>query len=195
MTSSSPVPGDVLPWGPPPGDVVCAARDGDPQAFAELWRRHSPAVLGFARSRGAREPEDLTSEVFLSAFRGLGTFEGGEDAFKGFLFTVAHRRLVDEIRTVTRRPEVVDWSADEDLRSSRSAEECALEVDGRAEVVRALESLSADQRDVLVLRILGDLTIDQVATALGKRTGAVKALQRRGLEALRRRITEQREEG
>jgi RNA polymerase sigma-70 factor (ECF subfamily) len=70
---------------------------------------------------------------------------------------------------------------------SDAAEE-ALEKIGADEVRRVLDLLSPDQRDVLLLRIIGDLSLEQVAEALGKRTGAVKQLQRRGLDAVRRRL-------
>jgi len=62
---------------------------------------------------------------------------------------------------------------------------------GAEEVHRILEALSPDQRAVLLLRVLGELTVDEVASALGKRPGAVKALQRRGLVAIRRELARQ----
>jgi RNA polymerase sigma-70 factor (ECF subfamily) len=71
------------------------------------------------------------------------------------------------------------------------AAEEALERIGAEEVHRVLETLSPDQRAVLLLRIVADLTLEQVAEALGKRTGAVKQLQRRGLAAIKRRLKQE----
>ncbi len=65
-------------------------------------------MCGYLRVQGAREPEDLTSEVFLGAFRGLSGFSGDEDQFRSWVFTIAHRRLTDERRRVSHRPQLAD---------------------------------------------------------------------------------------
>lgn len=169
-------------------EVMLAARAGDQSAFRQLWDSYAPAVARFARARGSREPEDLTSEVFLSVFRALPTFQGGEAAFKGFVFTVAHRRLVDELRARSRACQQSAWEDETDPRRSPSAEDGALGSLGSGQARQMLEGLAPDQRDVLVLRVFGDLTIDQIAEVLGKEPGAVKALQRRGLVALRKKL-------
>lgn len=167
-------------------ETLTAAQAGDPSACGALWRTYAPAVVAFARARGSREPEDLTSEVFLTVFRRLSDLTGGPDAFRAFVFTVAHRRLVDERRRHSRRGETATWSEETDRRTCDSTETVVLEAMGSAEARRMIEALAPDQRDVLTLRIFGDLTVEHVAAVLGKRPGAVKALQRRGLEALRR---------
>ncbi len=169
--------------------VLAAARVGAPWALREVWNGYSPAVHAFLRARGAAEPEDLTSEVFLTVFEALPTFEGGEAGFRSFVFTVAYRRLVDDLRARSRRPAEVPWDPEFDERPSASAEQEALASIGDGETRKLLESLVPDQRDVLLLRIVADLTVEEVASILGKRPGAVKALQRRGLEALRRKIS------
>jgi RNA polymerase sigma-70 factor (ECF subfamily) len=149
-------------------------------------------VAGYARSRGSSEPEDLTSEVFLAVFTQLSGFVGEEAGFRAFVFTIAHRRLVDELRSRSRRPWNVAWSEQTDLRRSVDAEEQALEALGSVEARTLLDGLAPNQRDVLVLRIFGDLTVQQIAGIVGKRPGAVKALQRRGLESLRRKVSQGR---
>ncbi|HEY8590158.1 MAG TPA: RNA polymerase sigma factor [Naasia sp.] len=168
--------------------VLDAARVGAAWALSDLWLELSPAVHAFLRARGAAEPEDLTSEVFLTVFDALPGFVGGRAELRSFVFTIAYRRLVDDLRRRSRRGTAVEWTAETDPRNSESAEHEALGRIGDAAAERLLESLAPDQRDVLVLRILGDLTVEEIARILGKRPGAVKALQRRGLEALRRKI-------
>lgn len=171
--------------------VLPAAQAGQGWACRAIWEALAPPVAGYLRSGGAREPDDLTSEVFLAVFAGIAGFVGDEAGFRAFVFTVAHRRLMDDLRGRYRRPPAQPWSADDDLRCSPSAEDEALARLGSAEARALLDALAPDQRDVLVLRVFGDLTVEQVAEALGKRPGAVKALQRRGLTALRRRISAQ----
>src|SRR5687768_6236921 len=78
---------------------------GDEDALAGIYRLLAPAVIGYLRGQGAREPEDVASEVFVSVVRGLPFFEGDEDGFRAWVFTIAHRRLTDERRLLARRRE------------------------------------------------------------------------------------------
>lgn len=168
--------------------MLTAAQRGESWACTELWTSYSPMVTGFARARGSREPEDLTSEVFLSLFRSLGAFAGDEAAFRGYLFTIAHRRLVDEFRASSRRPYFQLWTDDGDDRYTGSAEDEVVSASVETEIIALLDELSPDQREVLTLRLIADLPIEQVAAIVGKTPGAVKALQHRALAALRRRL-------
>jgi RNA polymerase sigma-70 factor (ECF subfamily) len=173
---------------PPLDASLREARSGSQSAYAELWRQLSPAVCGYVRAKGAADPEATTNDVFLGAFGALADFAGDAAQFRGLLFTIAQRRLVDEFRRRARRPVEVEWTPDLDDRADASAHLRVLD-GGRDEDARALlDGLPQDQRDVMMLRVFGDLTIDQIAHALGKTPGAVKALQRRGLNNLRRRL-------
>ena len=171
--------------------VLTAARDGAPWALERIFTALAPVVTGYLRVQGSAEPEDLTSEVFVAVLRKLGDFHGDEAGFRSWVFTIAHRRLLDERRRRSRRPppehltDTADAFAPE-LRAPADVEG-ALDRSLGVDRVRALcERLVPGQRDVLLLRLLGDLSIEQVAETLGKSTGAVKALQRRGLLAIGR---------
>ncbi|HTL86987.1 MAG TPA: RNA polymerase sigma factor [Acidimicrobiia bacterium] len=168
---------------------MVAARAGRPSAWDHLFRTYSPGVAGYLRMRGARDVDDLTSEVFLAVFRNIETFTGTEANFRSWIFVIAHRRLQDERRRRIRRP--ADTAAAtpveaEYLPSGRDVETDALRALATERVEGICKQLAPDQGDVLLLRIVGDLTIDQVAEVLGKTPGAVKQLQRRGFEAVRR---------
>lgn len=147
-------------------------------------------MAGYLRGQRALEPEDLTSEVFLGVFRGLGSFEGSEQQFRSWVFTIAHRRLLDERRRAARQPPLAEVDAQLNLPGG-DAEREALDALGEQWVQRLSARLSADQRTVLLLRIVADLTADEVAGITGKTVGAVRALQRRGLDALRRMIAKE----
>ena len=171
--------------------VLTAARDGAPWALERIFTALAPVVTGYLRVQGSAEPEDLTSEVFVAILRNLHTFQGDEPGFRSWVFTIAHRRLLDERRRRSRRPppEHLTDTADAFAPELRAPDdvEGALDRSLGVDRVRALcERLVPGQRDVLLLRLLGDLSIEQVAETLGKRTGAVKALQRRGLLAIGR---------
>ena len=172
--------------------TLLAAQQGSGWAFTAIWVEYAPAVAAFLRARGSREHDDLTSEVFLAVFDQIRAFRGGQAEFRSFVFSIAYRRLVDELRMRARRGTHEEWRADSDPRQSPSAEDDATTSIGEAEALRLLDILPPDQRDVMVLRVIADLTIEQIAHVLGKREGAVKALQRRALENLRKKISPSR---
>lgn len=180
---------DVGPGADAFAALLLAAQSGAPWACADLWVDHAPAVMAFLRARGSQEPEDLTSEVFLAVFDQLERFRGGEAEFRTFVFTIAYRRLVDELRRRSTRGFHEEWDDELDARRSPSAEHEAMSRLTDDATRTLLEALPPDQRDVMVLRIIADLTVEQVADILGKRTGAVKALQRRALTALRKKFS------
>jgi RNA polymerase sigma-70 factor (ECF subfamily) len=169
-------------------EVLHAARAGAPWAFERLYVELAPVVGGYLRLQGAAEPDDLTSEAFLGVFGRLASFEGSEQQFRSWVFTIAHRRLIDERRRAVRRPTIM--TADTDLldRAGGDVEQDAFAVLGTARVYELCAGLSDDQREVLILRVVGDLTVEQVAAIIDKSVGAVKALQRRALQALRRKL-------
>ena len=168
-------------------DVLCAARAGAEWAWARLYEELAPKVVGYLRAHGATDPEDVAGEVFLQVVRGLPDFSGGEREFGAWTFTIAHRRLVDDLRRRRQRP-VEPASADVIERSAGAGGDVHEDVEARlaeASVRAAIDELAPDQRSVLLLRIIGDLSIEEIARVVGKRPGAVKALQRRGLRRLR----------
>ena len=176
---------------PQPGGLVDRARCGDGDAWSQLFRELSRPVAGYLRAQGAREVDDLVSEVFINVFRGIDAFAGDETAFRSWVFVIAHRRLIDERRRRSRRPPADVLFTDVDGPPAPGAEQEMIDATGTARVVELCGRLVPDQRDVLMLRIVGDLTIEQIADMVEKSVGAVKALQRRGLSALRRILSSQ----
>jgi len=174
-------------FGPGFDSVVAAARTGAPWALERIYTTMSPVVLGYLRVQGAPDPEDLTNEVFLGVLRGVPSFDGTEDDFRSWVFTVAHSRLVDDRRRIGRRPQIAGDGDDAYReRVAGDAEEDAMQRLGSQRVRALCETLAADQRDVLLMRLMAGMTVESIAEALGKSEGAVKALQRRGLANLRK---------
>ena len=166
--------------------VLFAARAGAEWAWERLYAELAPGVRGYVRANGAADPDDLVSEVFLQVVRGLDGFRGEEPAFRGWVYTIAHRRLVDDLRRRSRRPSTPvepGTLAGVELAGGDVEDEAHAAID-EERVRAAIDTLPADQRAVLLLRILGDLTIEQIAEAVGKKPGAVKALQRRALRRI-----------
>jgi RNA polymerase sigma factor (sigma-70 family) len=164
--------------------VLAAARTGSASAYTRIFTALAPVVDGYLRLQGASEPEDLTSEVFVAVLRNLGSFDGDEPGFRSWVFTIAHRRLLDERRRAVRRPAPAPLSEAPDTPAPDDVEQTVVEALGTAQVQVLCERLLPDQRAVLLMRLLGGLTIDEIAAVLGRTPGSVKALQRRGLLAI-----------
>jgi RNA polymerase sigma factor (sigma-70 family) len=170
--------------------VLSAARGGADDAWAQLYRGLAPALLGYLRGQGAPDPEDLLGEVWVQVVRHLDGFEGDETGFRSWVFTIAHRRLIDVRRAQVRRPE--DISPTEDLEPALPPVDTEPEVLaglGTDDVVRLLGHLTEDQREVLLLRLVGGLRLAEIAEVTGRPRQAVKSLQKRGIEHLRRLVT------
>lgn len=169
--------------------ILAEAQAGSHAAFEKLFSAYAGAVTGYARMQGMADPEDTASETFIGVLQSIRSFSGDEQAFRSWLFTITHRRIIDQRRRESRRLQVVHDEPRE--RPANDDTEAAVLSAASTERVRELcRQLAPDQRDVLLLRLVGGLTIDEIATQIGKSPGAVKALQRRGLTALRKILTE-----
>lgn len=175
--------------GPDPGDArdaadladVRAAR-ADLAAFAPLYDRYHDAVYGYCLRRlGSREGAgDATSQTFTRAMTAIARFHGG--SFRAWLFAIARNVVIDAVRRY--RPVLpLDGAGDLPDRDP-SPEQQAVASDQRRQLADALARLTAEQRDVVELRMAG-LTGPEIATALGLSLGAVKSLQFRAYGRLR----------
>lgn len=175
-------------------DLLARAQRGEGSAWEQIYRWLAPTVAGYLRVQGADDVEDLTSESFLALVRAIPTFRGDATQFRSFVFVIAHRRLQDERRRESRRP-LRDIGGAVDIDTyTRPGDNVHEETLGRLAGERVLAlcaPLPHDQRDVVLLRIVADLSLEQVAAVVGKTTGAVKALQRRAFENIRREISQE----
>jgi RNA polymerase sigma-70 factor (ECF subfamily) len=146
-------------------------------------------VLGYLRVRGAADAEEVLGDVFLHVARGIDDFEGDCSGFRSWVFVIATSRLQDERRRLRRRPtEPLDGTVEAHLCSDVDVETEVEHAAAAAEAQGLLEALTPDQRAVVELRVFGGLTSQEVAAVVDKPVGAVKALYRRGLGALRREL-------
>jgi RNA polymerase sigma factor (sigma-70 family) len=172
------------------GSVLEACRAGAEWAWRQVYEDVAPSLLRYHRARGTPDPEDLVGDTFVRVVRGLAGFEGNEEQFRAWVFAISRRRAIDLARTSARRPEKPDTGDGLTGRGGiGNAEDDAMRSLEEQRVRVILDRLTPDQRDVLLLRLQSDLTVEQVATVVGKSPGAVKALQARGLEQVRREIS------
>jgi RNA polymerase sigma factor (sigma-70 family) len=152
-------------------EVVAAARAGDAAAFRVVYRELGPVVLGYLRARGVADPEAVTSDVFLCVLPRLDDLKGGVSGLRTFVMSVAHARMVDNARRRRRHPVVSEYDVALDPRVTNSAEDEALGSMATAGIVRLLRALPDDQREVLALRFVADLSVDTVASIIGRSSG------------------------
>jgi RNA polymerase sigma factor (sigma-70 family) len=170
-------------------EALDRARAGEARGFDELFRATGGAVVGYLRSRGVSDPDGIANEVFVRAFRSLHTFKGDAERFRSWLFTIAHNAAIDDARRRRRRPtETPLGDAGEPAGGDVEADIAAAL--GNDRVHALLDLLSPEQREVIALRVIADLSVEQTAAVVEKSYEAVKALQRRGLATLRRALAD-----
>lgn len=151
----------------------------------EVYRRLALAVLGYLRGQGVPDPDDVLSEVFLQVARALPRFRGEDAELRPWVFTIARHRAIDDRRRRARR---VRTSALGDDAVELAEPGPADPVD--PQLLGALRELTADQREVVVLRFVADLSLEQVAAVTQRPVGAVKSMQHRALGQLARILGE-----
>ena len=176
-------------------EVIRRARNGDRDALAELWRAHNHLLLRYFRGKGMAEPDDLASTVWVEVAGSLHRFEGDEADFRRWLFTIAARRRIDEIRSGLRRRQRLERAQQEQVADTTDLAAAGAERSDELDRALALvRTLPPDQAEAVLLRVLGDLSIAEVAEIMGRREGAVRVLVHRGLRRLatRPRVTDGR---
>ncbi len=166
-------------------DLIDRARAGDRSALGTLFRSHQHLLLRYFRGLRAPSPDDLASQVWIDVARSLGGFHGDETAFRRWLFTIARRRFIDSVRRATRKPERLDAKPVEPAATAPSAEEIFDVVDGLERAIGLVRSLPPAMAEAILLRIVADLDVADVASLMGVREGNVRVLVHRGLGRLR----------
>lgn len=176
--------------GPDFSEILKAAKSGAEWAWAAIYRDLAGPVKGYFSARGVREAEDLAGETFLQVFRDIASFQGDERPFRAWVFVIAHRRLVDHHRAAAKKSQPPVCTEETVDVVGGNTEDEALEGLSTMEVVSALQRLTEDQRTVLALRVFGEFSAEEIAVVVGRRAGAVRATQFRGLRALRQILDE-----
>jgi RNA polymerase sigma-70 factor (ECF subfamily) len=170
--------------------IVERARRRDPQAWAEIYERFSGPIYGFFLHalRDRQAAEDLTAGVFLEALEAAGRFSGDLKEMRAWLFKIGRHNLIDYFRRNGRARVVpIDDVDPAEIAASHPVEDpetAALRALSRQGLMSAVHSLSVDQKEVVLLRLAGELTSSEIAEVVGKSVGAVKALQHRAMAAL-----------
>lgn len=173
--------------------LVRQAKTGDSEAFGSLYDAYLERIYRFVyfRVEDQQTAEDITSQVFLKAWENLGRFHIGGAPFLAWLYTIAHNAVIDYYRTrkVTAALDDVRLSDPGHAEFVENGIDSAVEMDS---IKIALQTLTDDQRQVLLLKFIDEMSNEEIARHLGKREGAIRALQMRGLKALAKRLAEKK---
>jgi RNA polymerase sigma-70 factor (ECF subfamily) len=170
-------------------DALAGARRGEEVAFALLYRDIQPALLRYLRGMSVELAEDSASETWMEVARSLDGFEGPEAAFRGWLFAIARRKLIDRVRYEARRPSA-PWDASDDPGPiERDIAEEVVELDDTERALALVRTLPADQAEAVLLRVVAGLDYPAVAEVMDRTTGAVRVLVHRGLKRLARDLS------
>jgi RNA polymerase sigma-70 factor (ECF subfamily) len=179
--------------------LTARARAGDLAAFNALVEMHQDAVYGLCLRMlaSSQAAEDVTQDVFLSAYRRIDSFRGG--VFRAWLLRIAANACTDELRRRKRRPQVSLDDGGEDgsplalVDESESPEESLLRGELSRYIQAGLMALPTDQRAVVVLCDVQGLSYEEISEVLNVSLGTVKSRLSRGRCRLRELLLRQRE--
>ena len=166
------------------GGSLRAAKRGDEDAFARIWREFHPGLLRYLKVKAASEAEDLAADTWYRAIRALDTFEGDEAGFRAWLYTSARNRLTDWYRGTDRRPLSLEHSKLLAIPTGNVVELEAEENSATHAAVALIARLPPDQAEAVMLRIVTGLDVASVAKIMGRSPGSVRVLCHRGLRCL-----------
>ncbi|MBI2888312.1 MAG: sigma-70 family RNA polymerase sigma factor [Candidatus Liptonbacteria bacterium] len=165
--------------------IIESAVKGEASAFGQLYDHYQPKIYRFVMFKvGQREEaEDLTHEVFLSAWQKIRNYRDFGFPFSSWLYQIARNRIIDHYRT--KKVSTSIDAVDPEYFVAPAVASMALEEKLEVERVRhALRKLKPEYQDVVIMRFIEELSIKETASALGKTEGAVKLLQHRAMKTL-----------
>jgi RNA polymerase sigma-70 factor, ECF subfamily len=167
-------------------DAVRRAQDGDEDAFRVLYRDLQPRMLRYLRAMVGDDADDVASETWLHVARGLKTFHGDSDGFRGWTATIARNRATDHLRHHQRRVTAVTVPVDQltGLPGTDDTADTALEGISTDAAIALIARLPRDQAEAVLLRAVMGLDAETAGKVLGKRAGAVRTAAHRGLRKL-----------
>lgn len=165
--------------------LLAAAQEGNEPAFSRLWRDTNPALLRYLRVIAPESAEDTAAETWFYVVRGLSSFRGDEQAWRAWLFTTARRRVIDQARRRSRRPErAIEEASPSQMPASPDAADLAMEHIDTRSAIAFVARLPPHQAEVVLLRVVAGLDTETVARMLARSPGAVRVAAHRGLRRL-----------
>jgi RNA polymerase sigma-70 factor (ECF subfamily) len=171
--------------------LVKLAVTGNSSAFGELYDHYQPMIYRFVAVKVSRreEAEDITHQVFMSAWQNIRSYEHRGHPFSSWLYRIARNQIVDFYRA--RRNDVALDAIDPEYFVAPASADFTVPLKLEMEAVRrAMGQMKPDYQDVIIMRFIEDLSLKEVAGALGKTEGAVKLMQHRAMNELKKLLHE-----
>jgi RNA polymerase sigma-70 factor (ECF subfamily) len=162
--------------------LVDRARAGDEAAWVEIVRDIGPRLRGYARAKGAPDPDDVMQDVLLAVAGRLADFEGDDRAFRSWVFSIAFRQIANRHRVAGREDSELPALI---VESSPGPEDSVMADLAGSDALAALQVLDELERDIVLMRIVGELDSAEVGRAVGKRPGTIRVIQSRALAKVR----------
>jgi RNA polymerase sigma-70 factor (ECF subfamily) len=172
--------------------LVKLAKSGDTEAFEVLYQQNAANIYRFlcAQLKETLDAEDLTSEVFMKAWRGLPRYRDRGHPFSAYLYKIARNALIDHRRKNSKQVFEANNPVESILDSNPKVSEQLHKKEAHQNLWRLLREIKENYQSVLVLRFINGLSTSEVAQILGKSEGSIRVLQHRGLNALREIMAE-----
>ena len=165
--------------------ALTRAKRGSSEGFDWLYRAYNRRVGALVRAEGCPDPDEVVNTVFFKAFRSIDRFVGNRANFASYLYQIARFQVIDERRARNRRVEIDDDPQIDLIVDDADPADVAVGLDSASRTHEALQALTPEQREVIVLRVLFGLTGPETAEALDKPVGAIRSLQNRAEARLR----------
>jgi len=183
----------TAPVDPPLPDEACLvhqAKSGDSEAFAQLYDAYIERVYRYIYFRVSEDDatEDLVSQVFLKAWENLGRYKMGSSPFIAWLYTIARNLVIDYYRA---KKDMLPLEEAVALPSDMQAPDDEAQTRFDLQAMRdALQFLTGDQQQVLILKFIAGLPNENIAKIMNKQEGTIRGLQMRALQTLSKYMQE-----
>lgn len=166
-------------------ELIGLSQQGDTEAFACLYERYVDRIYHYILFRvgDGHLAEDITSHVFIKMWEKLPNYQVGQSPMGAWLYRIAHNAVIDHYRTRKALVPLEHVKVAQVGQEDEIVERLDLQI-RLGQLRNALQNLTEGQRAVLTLRFLGGLSVQEIAGQLGKRPGAVRSMQMRGLREL-----------
>ena len=172
--------------------LIQKAKNGEGAAFGQLYDRYLPQIYRFVFLKVGRkqDAEDITQQVFTSAWQNVNRFEFKGFPFSSWLYRIASNAVIDHYRTYKANIDIEQ--VPEDLFSEYTNDDEKIDTAMNVRMVRtALATLEQDQQNVLLMKFVDELSNKEIAEALQKTEGAIRVIQHRALKQLKAKLDEQ----
>lgn len=169
--------------------LIREAKKGVNESFGQLYDHYLPKIYRYVllKVTQRQDAEDLTHEVFLSAWQKIDSYKSQGFPFSSWLYNIAHNRVIDHYRTKKNHADVdqVDEGFIKVVHALDKELDTAMQLEN---VVKALRDLTDEQQDVVIMRFMEDLSHREIARAINKSEGAVRLIQYRAIQGLKEQL-------